>query len=161
MVRASLRTSSLRSTFLVEQVTQGKLQCIFALILSPPESGTPDKHPGHRSGPKGGAISTYSLLLAACVKNFRRKNRFHFFAFHTSNKTSMKSLLLLLPQLVVIAIAQTSSSQLRTSLVSKKSQNFLLDGVELNLSSDEVAADFCDSASPLSLAGYMNGEFLS
>jgi len=72
----------------------------------------------------------------------------------------MKSLLIL-PQLVAIAIAQTSSSQLRTSLVSKKSQNFLLDGVELNLSSDEVAADFCDAASPLSLAGYMNGEFLS
>ena len=72
----------------------------------------------------------------------------------------MKSLLLL-PQLVAIAIAQTSSSQLRTSLVSKKSQNFLLDGVELTLSSDEVAADFCDAASPLSLAGYMNGEFLS
>jgi hypothetical protein len=71
----------------------------------------------------------------------------------------MKSLLIL-PQLVAIAIAQTSSSQLRTSLVSKKSQNFLLDGVELNLSSDEVAADFCDAASPLSLAGYMNGEFL-
>ena len=70
----------------------------------------------------------------------------------------MKSLLI--PQLVAIAIAQTSSSQLRTSLVSKKSQNFLLDGVELNLSSDEVAADFCDAASPLSLAGYMNGEFL-
>ncbi len=71
----------------------------------------------------------------------------------------MKSLLI--PQLVAIAIAQTSSSQLRTSLVSKKSQNFLLDGVELTLSSDEVAADFCDAASPLSLAGYMNGEFLS
>ena len=70
----------------------------------------------------------------------------------------MKSLLL--PQLVAIAIAQTSSSQLRTSLVSKKSENFLLDGVELNLSSDEVAADFCDAASPMSLAGYMNGEFL-
>ena len=69
----------------------------------------------------------------------------------------MKSLLIL-PQLVAIAIAQTSSSQLRSSLVSKKSQNFLLDGVELNLSSDEVAADFCDAASPLSLAGYMNGE---
>jgi hypothetical protein len=71
----------------------------------------------------------------------------------------MKSLLI--PQLVAIAVAQTSSSQLRTSLVSKKSQNFLLDGVELTLSSDEVAADFCDAASPLSLAGYMNGEFLS
>ena len=71
----------------------------------------------------------------------------------------MKSLLI--PQLVAVAIAQTSSSQLRTSLVSKKSQNFLLDGVELTLSSDEVAADFCDAASPLSLAGYMNGEFLS
>jgi hypothetical protein len=70
----------------------------------------------------------------------------------------MKSLLI--PQLVAIAIAQTSSSQLRTSLVSQKSQIFLLDGVELTLSSDEVAADFCDAASPLSLAGYMNGEFL-
>ena len=42
-----------------------------------------------------------------------------------------------------------------------KVQSFLMDGVELNLSSDEVAADFCDAASPLSLAGYMNGEFLS
>ena len=41
-----------------------------------------------------------------------------------------------------------------------KVQSFVMDGVELNLSSDEVAADFCDAASPLSLAGYMNGEFL-
>jgi hypothetical protein len=42
-----------------------------------------------------------------------------------------------------------------------KVQSFLMDGVELNLSSDEVAADFCDAASPLSLAGYMNGELFS
>ena len=41
-----------------------------------------------------------------------------------------------------------------------KVQSFLLDGVELNLATDEVASDFCDAASPLSLSGYMNGEFL-
>lgn len=40
-----------------------------------------------------------------------------------------------------------------------KVQSFLLDGVELNLATDEVASDFCDAASPLSFAGYMNGEF--
>ncbi len=35
-----------------------------------------------------------------------------------------------------------------------------MEGVELNLATDEVAGDFCDASSPLSLAGYMNGEFL-
>jgi len=39
-------------------------------------------------------------------------------------------------------------------------QSFLLNDVELHFSADEVAADFCDAASPLSLAGYMNGEFV-
>jgi hypothetical protein len=105
-------------------------------------------------------------LFAVVSKNSEEKNHLSqpFTFLHSQHQqltatSMMKSLLI--PQLVAIAIAQTSSSQLRTSLVSKKSQNFLLDGVELTLSSDEVAADFCDAASPLSLAGYMNGEFLS
>ncbi len=69
--------------------------------------------------------------------------------------------------LLLSAIAQTTSSQhLRgqswqaTAEKATKVQSFVMEGVELNLSSGEVAGDFCDAASPLSLAGYMNGEFL-
>jgi len=42
-----------------------------------------------------------------------------------------------------------------------KVQSFLMEGVELNLATDEVPGDFCDASSPLSLAGYMNGELHS
>ncbi len=42
----------------------------------------------------------------------------------------------------------------------KKIQTFnLKEGITLTLSSDEVDKSFCDPSSPLSLAGYMNGEF--
>ena len=40
-------------------------------------------------------------------------------------------------------------------------QSFLMDGVELNLATDEVPGDFCDASSPLSLAGYMNGKLFN
>ena len=43
-----------------------------------------------------------------------------------------------------------------------KSQTFhLKEGVTLTLSTDAVDKDFCDSSSPLSLAGYMSGELLT
>jgi len=43
---------------------------------------------------------------------------------------------------------------------SKKVQTFnLKESITLTLSSSEVDKDFCDASSPLSLAGYMNGEF--
>jgi hypothetical protein len=58
-------------------------------------------------------------------------------------------------------VEKVDQSWQTTAEKATKVQSFLMDGVELNLSSDEVAADFCDAASPLSLAGYMNGEFLS
>ena len=41
-----------------------------------------------------------------------------------------------------------------------KVQSFILNGVELHFAADKVDGDFCDAASPLSLAGYMNGEFV-
>ena len=71
---------------------------------------------------------------------------------------------LLLTHLVGIVTAAQGSSQLRRPLAgkgasNKSTQSFLLDGVELNLATDEVAGDFCDATSPLSLAGYMNGAF--
>jgi len=71
---------------------------------------------------------------------------------------------LLLTHLVGIVTAAQGSSQLRRPLAGKgasikSTQSFLLDGVELNLATDEVAGDFCDATSPLSLAGYMNGAF--
>ncbi len=68
---------------------------------------------------------------------------------------------LLLLQLVGI-VAVHGSTQLRRpeGASDSISQNFLLDGVELNFLADEVDGDFCDASSPLSLAGYMNGEFL-
>lgn len=47
-----------------------------------------------------------------------------------------------------------------TAEKANKVQSFLMEGVELNLATDEVPGDFCDASSPLSLAGYMNGEFL-
>ena len=71
---------------------------------------------------------------------------------------------LLLLQLVGIA-AVHGNTQLRRPLASEAasesiSQNFVLDGVEINFLADEVDGDFCDASSPLSLAGYMNGEFI-
>ena len=57
-------------------------------------------------------------------------------------------------------VGKVDQSWQATAEKATKVQSFVMDGVELNLSSDEVAADFCDAASPLSLAGYMNGEFL-
>ena len=43
--------------------------------------------------------------------------------------------------------------------VSKKVQTFnLKESITLTLSSAEVDKSFCDASSPLSLAGYMNGE---
>jgi fructose-1,6-bisphosphatase len=57
-------------------------------------------------------------------------------------------------------VEKVDQSWQATAEKATKVQSFLMDGVELNLSSDEVAPDFCDAASPLSLAGYMNGEFL-
>ena len=57
-------------------------------------------------------------------------------------------------------VKKVDQSWQATAEKATKVQTFLLDGVELHLSTDEVAADFCDAASPLSLAGYMNGEFL-
>ena len=59
------------------------------------------------------------------------------------------------PKLLALAWQATAEKK------ATKVQSFVMDGVELNLSSDEVAGDFCDAASPLSLAGYMNGEFFS
>ena len=47
-----------------------------------------------------------------------------------------------------------------TAEKANKVQSFLMEGVELHLATDEVPGDFCDASSPLSLAGYMNGEFL-
>ena len=52
-----------------------------------------------------------------------------------------------------------ANSQLRKPVMDK-AQSFLVDGIEVNLFADEVDGDFCDAASPFSLAGYMNGEFL-
>ena len=75
----------------------------------------------------------------------------------------MKTLLL---QLLVGLVAAQGNSQLRRPLATEEgesgriSQNYLLDGLELNFLAEEVAGDFCDASSPLSLAGYMNGEFL-
>ena len=73
----------------------------------------------------------------------------------------MMKLLLLL----VGFVAAQGNSQLRTPLATEGgsegiSQNYLLDGFELNFLAEEVPGDFCDASSPLSLAGYMNGEFL-
>ena len=66
--------------------------------------------------------------------------------------------------LLVGFVAAQGNSQLRRSLATEEgeriSQNYLLDGLELNFLAEEVAGDFCDASSPLSLAGYMNGEFL-
>lgn len=43
--------------------------------------------------------------------------------------------------------------------LSKKVQKFnLKESLTLTLSSSEVDKNFCDASSPLSLAGYMNGE---
>eukprot|EP00986_Skeletonema_menzelii_P014792 scaffold10258_cov123-Skeletonema_menzelii.AAC.1 len=75
----------------------------------------------------------------------------------------MKTLLLL--QLLVGFVAAQGINQLRRPLATDgesqdTSQNYLLDGVELNFLAEEVPGDFCDASSPLSLAGYMNGEFL-
>ena len=89
---------------------------------------------------------------------FRHKEPiFLVLVFRTMRKTS-----LLLLQLV----AAQGNTQLRRPLAGTEgdsesfSQNFLLDGLELNFFADEVDGDFCDASSPLSLAGYMNGEFL-
>ena len=73
----------------------------------------------------------------------------------------MKTLLL---QLLVGFVAAQGNSQLRRPLATEEgeriSQNYLLDGLQLNFLAEEVSGDFCDASSPLSLAGYMNGEFL-
>ena len=71
----------------------------------------------------------------------------------------------LLVQLLVGFIAAQGNSQLRRPLATEEgeriiSQNYLLDGLQLNFLAEEVVGDFCDASSPLSLAGYMNGEFL-
>jgi len=58
------------------------------------------------------------------------------------------------------AVEKVEKSWQATAEKATKVQSFLMEGVELNLATDEVASDFCDASSPLSLAGYMNGEFL-
>ncbi len=59
------------------------------------------------------------------------------------------------------AVEEVEKSWQATAEKATKVQSFLMEGVELNLAADEVAGDFCDASSPLSLAGYMNGEFLN
>ena len=80
-------------------------------------------------------LRTYERILAARLQ----KRQLHFVAAH-------------------------GNSQLRRPLATEEgeriSQNYLLDGLQLNFLAEEVAGDFCDASSPLSLAGYMNGEFL-
>lgn len=56
-------------------------------------------------------------------------------------------------------VEKVEQSWQATAEKATKMQSFLLEGVELNLATDEVAGDFCDATSPLSLAGYMNGAF--
>ncbi len=89
-----------------------------------------------------------------------------FYLFFTLRFSTMMRtpLHLLLLQLMGI-VAVHGNTQLRRPLASEGasesiSQNFVLDGVEINFLADEVDGDFCDASSPLSLAGYMNGEFI-
>jgi hypothetical protein len=56
-------------------------------------------------------------------------------------------------------VEKVEQSWQATAEKATKVQSFLMEGVELNLATDEVAGDFCDASSPLSLAGYMNGTF--
>ncbi len=81
-------------------------------------------------------------------------------AFSSSDATAAESISEKLEEVVEEAVEEVEKSWKATAEKATKVQSFLMEGVELNLASDEVAGDFCDASSPLSLAGYMNGEFI-
>jgi hypothetical protein len=59
----------------------------------------------------------------------------------------------------IVEAAETPAAAAAATAVSKKVQTFnLKESITLTLSSAEVDKSFCDASSPLSLAGYMNGE---
>ena len=60
-------------------------------------------------------------------------------------------------------ILQNMQKVKKASLENKlmvEEQTFDFEGVSLSMTAGEVDKDFCASASPVSLAGYMNGKFL-
>ena len=61
---------------------------------------------------------------------------------------------------IVQNIQKVKKAAVEKNKMMAEEQTFDFEGVSLSMTAGEVDKDFCASASPVSLAGYMNGKFL-